>query len=52
MIRFFSLCSLSIGAVRIKPGDVLCAEDVANEAALAKHRAKTDPSGLVIRDVG
>ncbi|NDZ18993.1 hypothetical protein [Variovorax sp. WS11] len=46
------MCSLSIGAVRIKPGDVLCAEDVANEAALAKHRAKTDPSGLVIRDVG
>ncbi|RZL86816.1 MAG: EAL domain-containing protein [Variovorax sp.] len=50
--RFFPLCSIAIGAVCIKAGEVGCAEDVANEAALAKHGAKIAASGLEIRDVG
>ncbi len=47
--RFFSICSLSIGAVRIDPGAMGCAEDVANEASLAKHDAKMSTSGIAVR---
>ncbi|MEJ7688574.1 MAG: GGDEF domain-containing protein [Variovorax sp.] len=49
--RFFSICSLSIGAVRIHAGTMDCAEDVANEASLAKHEAKMSPSGFAIRTI-
>ncbi len=45
--RFFGCTTLSIGAVRIGPGQIQHAEEVANLAALAKHEAKLSPGGLV-----
>ena len=45
--RFFHCTTLSIGAVRIAPGHVQHAEEVANLAALAKHEAKLSASGIV-----
>jgi diguanylate cyclase (GGDEF)-like protein len=47
--RFFPLTTLSIGAVKIQAGDCTHAEQVASLAARAKHDAKTQGQGLVIR---
>lgn len=47
--RFFPMTTLSIGAVEINPHHFANAEQVASVAALAKHHAKTDGKGLVIR---
>lgn len=44
--RFFDCTTLSIGAVRVAPGRIQRAEEVANLAALAKHDAKLSPSGI------
>ena len=46
--RFFPCTSLSIGAVPVRPGRFLKAEDVANEAAQAKHHAKMSGTGLFV----
>lgn len=46
--RFFPCTTLSIGAVRIAPGTLRRAEDVANLAALAKHDAKLAASGIAV----
>jgi len=51
VIRFFPLTTLSIGAVKIAPGQLNNAEQVASLAALAKHDAKIDGKGLVVRVV-
>jgi len=48
--HFFAFTSLSIGAVRIASGMFRHAEDVAAEAAIAKHEAKTSGAGLTVRD--
>ena len=48
--RFFPLTTLSIGAVRITAHQFANAEQVASVAALAKHHAKTDGKGLVVRN--
>jgi len=48
--RFFPFTTLSIGAIRIQRGQYAQAEDVANAAALAKHDAKMQGTGLFIRD--
>jgi diguanylate cyclase (GGDEF)-like protein len=47
--RFFTFTTLSIGAVLVKPHAFQHAEQVANEAALAKHDAKQASFGLSIR---
>ncbi|MGE4377453.1 MAG: diguanylate phosphodiesterase, partial [Burkholderiaceae bacterium] len=47
--RFFPCTTLSIGVVRIAPGALRRAEDVANLAALAKHDAKLAASGIAVR---
>ena len=44
----FPLTTLSIGALRVRPGAFHAPEDVASAAAQAKHRAKKLPSGLYI----
>lgn len=46
--RFFPCTTLSIGAVVISPGKMAKAEDVATEAALAKHHAKSSSNGFFI----
>ncbi|MGD9772832.1 EAL domain-containing protein [Diaphorobacter sp.] len=48
--RFFYCTTLSIGAVRVAPGSMRLAEDVANLAALAKRDAKQSPDGISWRD--
>jgi EAL domain-containing protein (putative c-di-GMP-specific phosphodiesterase class I)/GGDEF domain-containing protein len=48
--HFFPFTTLSIGAVRIAPGLFNHAEDVAAEAAIAKHDAKLSTSSLTVRD--
>jgi len=48
--RFFPLTTLSIGAVRIHQDEFSTAEQVASEAARAKHDAKTSGRSLFIRD--
>jgi EAL domain-containing protein (putative c-di-GMP-specific phosphodiesterase class I)/GGDEF domain-containing protein len=50
VVRFTPLATLSIGAVRIPPGMFRHAEDVASEAAIAKHEAKLAASGLTARE--
>ena len=50
VIRFTPFATLSIGAVRIPPGMFRHAEDVASEAAIAKHEAKLAASGLTERE--
>ncbi|MFM9925861.1 phosphodiesterase [Variovorax sp. H27-G14] len=50
VMRFTPLTTLAIGAVRIPPGMFRHAEDVASEAAIAKHEAKQAPSGLTVRE--
>ena len=49
--RFFPLTTLSIGAVVVPSGQTLHAEDVANQAALAKHDAKLSGDGFFERMV-
>jgi len=49
--RFFPLTTLSIGAVVVPSGQSLHAEDVANQAALAKHDAKLSGDGFFERMV-
>jgi diguanylate cyclase (GGDEF)-like protein len=46
--RFFPCTTLSIGAVLVQPGHFARVEEVATEAALAKHHAKTAKTGLFI----
>ena len=46
--RFFPCTTLSVGAVVVRPGTFLKAEDVASEAALAKRHAKTSHRGFYI----
>ncbi|MGN6319566.1 EAL domain-containing protein [Trinickia sp.] len=52
---FFSFVTMAIGAVRVQPvidGDTRYgSEDIASVAALAKHRAKQNPSGLFVIDL-
>ena len=45
-VRFFKCTTLSIGAVPIRPGRFVRAEQVASAAAAAKHKAKASNSGL------
>ena len=49
VIRFFPCTTVSIGAVCVDPGLYQRAQDVANEATLAKQGAKTAASGFVVR---
>ena len=48
--RFFSLTTISIGAVKIGRDEYASAEQVASVAARAKHDAKTHGVGLLVRD--
>jgi EAL domain-containing protein (putative c-di-GMP-specific phosphodiesterase class I)/GGDEF domain-containing protein len=50
VVRFTPFATLAIGAVRIPPGMFRHAEDVASEAAIAKHDAKQAASGLTVRE--
>lgn len=50
VVRFTPCATLSIGAVRVAPGMFSHAEDVAGEAAIAKHDAKLAASGLTVRE--
>ncbi|RQO62319.1 diguanylate phosphodiesterase [Variovorax sp. KBW07] len=50
VLRFTPCATLSIGAVRIPPDMFRHAEDVASEAAIAKHEAKHTASGLTVRE--
>lgn len=50
VMRFFPCTTLSIGAVRICCHDYRDAEEVATQAALAKHDAKLSGTGLFVRD--
>jgi diguanylate cyclase (GGDEF)-like protein len=47
--RFFPCTTVSIGAVEVAAGVFGLPEEVANEAALAKHDAKLSPTGLSLR---
>lgn len=49
--RFFPFTTLAIGAVRIRRGEYQNAEEVATQAALAKHDAKRGGEGLLVRSV-
>lgn len=49
--RFFPLTTLSIGAVVVRAGRFKNAEQVANAAAAAKHRAKTLSTGFALDDL-
>jgi len=48
--RFFPLTTISIGAVKVARDEYANAEQVASEAARAKHDAKTHNVGLLVRD--
>jgi GGDEF domain-containing protein len=48
VMRFFPCTTLAIGAVMVSPGMFKSAEEVANEAAHAKHTAKLGRKGLAI----
>ncbi|MFY8042572.1 MAG: diguanylate phosphodiesterase, partial [Rhodoferax sp.] len=48
--RFFPCTTLSIGAVAIDGSQFSRAEDVANQAAMAKHAAKLAGEGLLERE--
>ena len=50
--RFTPLTTLAIGAVRVAPNASQHAEDIASEAAHAKHAAKLASDGLSARDCG
>ncbi len=49
VLRFFPCTTLSIGAAPVHPGEFFHSEEVANEAALAKHDAKSKGAGLFVR---
>lgn len=49
VVRFFPCTTLAIGAVPVWPGWYQSAEQVANDAALAKHEAKQSGAGLRCR---
>jgi len=49
VLRFFPCATVSIGALCVAPGMLTHAEDVASEAAIAKHDAKLAASGLAVR---
>lgn len=49
VLRFFPCTTLAIGAVVVQPGQFMSAEQVASEAALAKHEAKSSADGLYLR---
>ena len=48
VVRFFPCTSLSIGVVAVKPGLFARVEEVASQAALAKHHAKSAQAGLYV----
>jgi EAL domain-containing protein (putative c-di-GMP-specific phosphodiesterase class I)/GGDEF domain-containing protein len=48
--RFFACTTLAIGALRIQPGRLRRAEEVANLAAMAKHDAKLAPRGIAVHE--
>lgn len=50
--RFFPCTTISIGAVIVAPGIYQRAEQVATDAALAKHDAKLSATGLAVRVAG
>jgi GGDEF domain-containing protein len=52
VMRFSPFTTLSIGAVHVAPGAFGHAEDVAAEAAVAKHEAKHAAAGLTVRVAG
>lgn len=47
-MRFFPCTTLSIGAACIRAGQLQDAEEVATQAALAKHQAKVSGAGLYV----
>lgn len=49
VMRFFPCTTLSIGAVRVGRQALRDAEEVATQAALAKHEAKLNGGGLYVR---
>jgi EAL domain-containing protein (putative c-di-GMP-specific phosphodiesterase class I)/GGDEF domain-containing protein len=49
VMRFYPCTTLSIGAVQVGPPALRDAEDVATQAALAKHEAKMKGGGLYVR---
>ena len=49
-LRFFPLTTLSIGAVTVEGVRPRSAEQIASQAALVKHVAKSTGSGLVVRN--
>ena len=49
VLRFFPCATVSIGALCVPPGMLTHAEDVASEAAIAKHDAKLAASGIAVR---
>lgn len=50
VMRFFPCTTLSIGALKIASSKYRDAEEVATQAALAKHEAKMSGSGLYVLD--
>lgn len=48
VVSFFPCTSLSIGVVAVKPGLFARVEEVASQAALAKHHAKSAQAGLYV----
>ncbi|MDM7456464.1 MAG: diguanylate phosphodiesterase, partial [Tepidimonas sp.] len=50
VVRFHPMTTVSLGVVRVNPEQFSHAEQVANEAALAKHHAKQSKLGVYIKD--
>jgi diguanylate cyclase (GGDEF)-like protein len=50
VMRFFPLTTLSVGALRVRPGDFQRPEQVASAAAGAKHQAKLRAVGVHVDD--
>lgn len=48
VMRFFPLTTLSVGALRVHPGDFAQPEQVASAAAAAKHKAKQLSAGVYV----
>ena len=51
VMRFFKFTSLSVGAVRVRAGQLSRPEQVASAAAAAKHKAKMASAGLFVDTV-
>jgi diguanylate cyclase (GGDEF)-like protein len=49
VMRFFPCTTISVGAVCVRSGQYRDAEEVATQAALAKHEAKMSGSGLFVQ---